>query len=94
MPSVCEPRADPGPERWSKTPLLIRAWANATNTPADRLALLEPNKRPPQFPRVPSTPFFVNGGKWLCLGTYETDLEPARFNQLPCMRTPVRGQMK
>lgn len=80
--------------RWSKTPLLIRGWADATASADDRLQLLEPNKRPPQFPRVPSTPFFVNDGKWLCLGTYETDLEPARFNQLPCVPAPVRGQMK
>jgi len=80
--------------RWSKTPFLIRAWANATNTPEDRLKVLEPDKRPPQFPRVPSTPFFVNEGKWLCLGTYETDLEPAQFNQLPCMVAPIPGVMK
>jgi sugar lactone lactonase YvrE len=80
--------------RWAKTPLLIRGWADATATAADRLRLLEPNKRPPQFPRVPSTPFFVDDGRWLCLGTYETDLEPARFNQLPCTRAPVRGRMR
>jgi sugar lactone lactonase YvrE len=80
--------------RWSKTPLLIRGWADATASADDRLRLLEPNKRPPQFPRVPSTPFFVDNGRWLCLGTYETDLEPAQFNQLPCVPAPIRGQMK
>ena len=80
--------------RWAKTPLLIRGWADATATPADRLRLLEPNKRPPQFPRVSSTPIFVDEGRWLCLGTYETDLDPAHFNQLPCMPAPVRGRMR
>jgi hypothetical protein len=80
--------------RWAKTPLLIRGWADATATAADRLRLLEPNKRPPQFPRVPSTPFFVDDGRWLCLGTYETDLDPAHFNQLPCVLAPVRGRMR
>ncbi len=80
--------------RWSKTPLLIRGWADATASADDRLQLLEPNKRPPQFPRVPSTPFFVDDGRRLCLGTYETDLEPTRFNQLPCLPAPIRGQMR
>jgi hypothetical protein len=76
--------------RWAKTPLLIRGWADATATAADRLRLLEPNKRPPQFPRVPSTLFFVDDGRWLCLGTYETELDPAHFNQLPYVLAPVR----
>jgi sugar lactone lactonase YvrE len=80
--------------RWARTALLIRAWADATASAEDRLRLLEPDKHPPQFPRVPSTPFFVDGGRWLCLGTYETDLDPARFNRLPCLPAPVRGQMK
>lgn len=80
--------------RWSKTPILIRGWAAATLSADDRLRLLEPNKHPPQFPRVPSTPFFANDGRWLCLGTYETDLEPAQFNQLPCVPAPIRGEMK